>query len=298
MKVEVNAFNRILSDFYGVELSEEEKKWFALDGKELKGSILHGDKRGDATVLAVRHEDREVYAQNFFHGKKESEVAAARSLLNATLAEQKVTMDALHFKPLTLEPIQQAGGTYLIGLKENQKELLAEMKFCAVQQKPTFTYQTDWEKGHGRKEQRNYNSFDLHGAYIDKRWDDSGMKTLIQVERQRIVCRGEIELNTSVQISYFISNMEVQNKDQALELFGAVRDHWQVETANNDRDCILSEDKSKCKFTRVNQVMASCRTLVIKMLKKHSTKNRAEVLDDFSADFQQCCSFLKESNFL
>lgn len=295
MKVNGTAFSRLIFDYYGIALSEEEKEWFSLDGKELKGSILPGDKRGEAIALAVRHKDRAVSRISFFNGSKESEVVAVRSMLKEPLIKQKMTMDALHFKPLTLEPIHSAGGTYLVGLKENQKELFAEMEFCVRQLKPCFQYNSAWERGHGRLEQRNYSCYPTKGAYIDKRWAKAGLKTLLKVQRQRFVCNSQ---NKSVQISYFLSNMELHNEQDALELFQAVRRHWQVETANYIRDCILAEDKLRCIDSRANRTMALCRTLAIKVLNKSSVKNRAEQMDCFADDFQLCINFLKSINFL
>jgi len=35
----------LIFDYYGIELSEKEKQWFAGDGKELKGSILKGEDK-------------------------------------------------------------------------------------------------------------------------------------------------------------------------------------------------------------------------------------------------------------
>jgi len=36
-----------------VSLDEKERRWFALDGKELRGSIETGSRRGEALVQAV-----------------------------------------------------------------------------------------------------------------------------------------------------------------------------------------------------------------------------------------------------
>jgi len=298
MKVNGTAFGRLIFDYYGIELSEEEKEWFSFDGKELKGSILSGDKRGEAIALAVRHEDRAVSEIAFFNGSKESEVAAVRSMLKEPLVSQKLTMDALHFKPLTLEPIHVAGGIYLVGLKKNQKELLSEMKFCVEQLKPCFEDNSEWEKGHGRWEQRSYFCYDIEGAYIDERWTKVGFKTLIKVERQRIVSKNPETENKNVQIAYFLSNMDVQKEQDALELFHAVRKHWQVETANYIRDCILAEDKLRCIDSRTNRTIALCRTLAIKLLDKSDIKNKAEQMDYFADDFRLCLNFLKSINFL
>ena len=45
-KVSRVAFEQLLFKYAKIELNEEQKQWFAGDGKELRGSIEKGDKRG------------------------------------------------------------------------------------------------------------------------------------------------------------------------------------------------------------------------------------------------------------
>ena len=77
-KVSAKLFDRLLLSSYGVSLSEDAKRWFGVDGKELKGSIESGGKRGEAVVQAVTHDTREAPGQDYYHGRKESEVVTAR----------------------------------------------------------------------------------------------------------------------------------------------------------------------------------------------------------------------------
>ena len=136
-KVNLILFETLLFDYYKLELTEEQKEWFAGDGKELRGSIDKGDKRGEALVQLVRHRDRKLLGQNRYNGKKESEKLCLRELLSQTGAlSQKITADALHLSPKTTEPIAKAGGVFIIGLKGNQKGLLAQMEKCSTQLKP------------------------------------------------------------------------------------------------------------------------------------------------------------------
>lgn len=67
------------------------------------------------------------------------------------------------------------------------------------------------------------------------------MRTVIKVSRDR-----EEEAKTgkkSRERSYYVSN-EVGKYEQ---LSKAIRNHWQVETANYIRDCTLKEDKLRSK---------------------------------------------------
>lgn len=79
--VDLGVFEAHIFNFYGITLSEEEKKWFSGDGKELRGSIEKGDKRGEAVVQIVAHETGQVLSETFYNGKKESEKPAIRDLI-------------------------------------------------------------------------------------------------------------------------------------------------------------------------------------------------------------------------
>ncbi len=95
-KVSVTVFDSLLFANYGIKLSEDERKWFGLDGKELRGSIEKGNKRGEAIVQAVAHNNCQTVAQDYYSGEKESEVPVVRKLLGKDdLASQKISLDAL-----------------------------------------------------------------------------------------------------------------------------------------------------------------------------------------------------------
>ncbi|MDQ3181645.1 MAG: ISAs1 family transposase [Acidobacteriota bacterium] len=239
-KVAVEVFDRLLFENYRFKLSKAERKWFAVDGKELRGSIQTGAKRGEAVVQAIAHQSGVSLAQDYYSGSKESEVKAVRQLLeNSSLSSAKVSFDALHCKPATLLIIAQAKGKYLVGLKGNQKQLLKQVSQAISEQ--AFLYKTVGdEKGHGRIESRRYEIYDLLEIKKECRWQECQMRTVIKVIRQRE------ELKTgkkSREESYYLTN-EVGNYE---EICVAIRKHWQVETANHIRDVTLKEDKMRSK---------------------------------------------------
>jgi hypothetical protein len=148
--VAVSVFDGLLFAHYGIQLNEAEREWFAIDGKELRGSIESGARRGEAVVQAVSHAGQQVVAQDYYSGEKESEVPIVRKLLNAAgLASQKISFDALHCKPATLEIVARRKGKYLVGLKENQKQLKRQISLAS--EKEAFLAKLGTEgKGHGR----------------------------------------------------------------------------------------------------------------------------------------------------
>lgn len=98
-KVSGTAFDRLIFAEYGIKLSKKQRKWFAIDSKELKGSIKKGEKRGEAVVLAVEQETQTIQAQNYYAGNKESEIEKSRELIKENgLSGEKVSFDALHCK--------------------------------------------------------------------------------------------------------------------------------------------------------------------------------------------------------
>lgn len=240
-KVNLSVFEQLLYETYKIELTQEEKSWFSGDGKEMRGSIESGNKRGEAIVQLVRHEDRAVLGQAYYNGDKESERPCLRQLMIETDAlTQKNTLDALHLCPETTKPIAQAGGIYIIGLKGNQKELLEDMKKDASFLEPV-NQQVTVDKGHGRVEKRTYFQYDISWEYFEERWEGSNFQSLFKVHRNRFV------LSTGTQsdeTAYYISNGGIDKNE---DYFGAIRTHWAVEVNNHVRDVTLKEDHLKTK---------------------------------------------------
>jgi len=240
-KVNLLCFEKLLFKHYGIELSEEEKSWFSGDGKELRGSIETGDKRGTAIVQLVRQSDKAVLGQNFYEGKKESEKPTLRDLIKQTGASsEKITADALHLNPEMTELIAGNGGIFMIGLKENQKELLADMRKDASFLTPVNQLVTT-QKGHGRIDRRSYFHYDVSWEYFDERWSKSNFQSLFKVIRERYnLTTGK----TSTETAFYISNGKYEETE---DYFGALRNHWAVEVNNHIRDVTLNEDRLRTK---------------------------------------------------
>ena len=244
-KVDLAKFEEILFAHFSIQLDKEEKQWFAGDGKELRGSIEKGSKRGEVIVQLVRHEDGCVLGQSRYNGEKESEKPCLRNLIESKSAEsQKITADALHLNPAMTSMIEQAKGIFVIGLKENQRELLADMKWHIKNHQPLASH-TTLDKGHGRLEQRHYYHFDVSKEYFDKRWKTTNFRSLFKVIRHRTILKTD---EHSEETAYYISNGNLLDKTEpAVEYFEAIRNHWSVEVNNHIRDVTLSEDHLRTK---------------------------------------------------
>ena len=289
-KVSAKVFTQLIFANFGVKLSKKQKKWFAVDGKEMRGSIKKGEKRGEVVVQAVEQESGATHSQTYYQGNKESEIESGRSLMKENgLLGENLTMDALHCNPTTLSMIAEKG-RYVVGLKENQPELKRVISEEIKRSKPRYRTQKS-EKQSGRIETRKYAVYDIEKVAKDERWEKSKIKIVIKVDRERIeVKTGKENRETSL----YISNERGQMKESC----EAIRKHWQVEVNNHVRDMTLAEDKLCVKKPIVNRVMAGVRTLALAILKLTKCCNKKAKLDDFADDFGSLILCLKSIHFL
>jgi len=280
--------------WFNIVLDEEQKRWFSLDGKELRGSIQSGHTRGQVLVSALDHQTHQVVAQTYYAGTKESERPAVAQLIeDQNLSHQKLSLDALHLIPSTLNLIHTRGGQYVVGLKPNQAHLY---RLCTV--KDLFEI-ADYErvdveiKKHGRVEQRRYRSYMLRAGSVAVRWQRAGLCTLLCVVRSRAKS-GVL----SEEVSYYVSNHPPANQAQADELFDAIRGHWGIEVMHHKRDVSLSEDDLRTGKAGVSRLLGSLRTLVINLLEGMNVKNMAAQLDTFADKFAMLIQFLTQQMVL
>jgi len=91
-------------------------------------------------------------------------------------------MDAHHCNPETLTQINQAEGLYLVQVKENQPKLLEQCRILADQSSCVETI--DYDLSHGHISTRQANLYDLSLSDIDDRWQNTGLRTLIAMNRE------------------------------------------------------------------------------------------------------------------
>lgn len=289
--------NGLIERCFGVRIQyNQSKKWIAIDGKALRGTLDAGDKQN--LILAVDHDTREVVAQARQCGDKSSEIPVVRELLkDSGLEKQKVSLDAHHFNPITTTQIHQAEGIYLTQVKENQATFLKQCKLLHTQSLP-LAETIGHEKEHGRVTTRRAHLFSLTSLTLDSRWKNSGLSTLIVVERDTFEIAKQ---KTSVDTSYYVSNSVLESdaiKPLTEELAQAIRCHWGVESNNWIRDVTFNEDRIKTKAGNQSQIMALLRGLAIELIRKTSPKNFQATIENFSDSVSTLESMLKQVKFL
>ncbi len=290
--------NKLSEDHLGLHIERTESdEWHTVDGKTLRGTTHADDKQGERIVTAVGQTSRQTVGHEGFGGSKGEERAAVQELLEETgLEKKRVSLDALHMIPKTTTQINQAGGKFIIQVKKNQKKLCAALESTAEQDDPLGVW-VSANKGHGRIEVRKATLFDVSTAPFADRWQESDFQTFILMERQRTEV---VKQKTSTQISYYISNEPVnkENDQEQKIVVEAIRGHWGVESENWIRDVTFGEDGVKTKDGQQAQVMASLRTLSIRLFRKANFKNFQATLERFTDCPDQFENFLHRFGFL
>jgi predicted transposase YbfD/YdcC len=289
--------DKLIERCFGVRIQcHEDPQWVAVDGKTLRGTLAGGENQ--SLILAITHETHEVVGQARQIGAKSSEIPVIRELLKATgLEQQKVSLDAHHFNPETTAQIHQAGGIYLIQAKENQPILLQQCQTLAASHS-ALAETAEHDKAHGRITSRRAKLFSLAPLILDQRWKDSGLSTLVVMERETFEVSKQ---KTTVETSYYVSNPVISSlgiHSTAQDLTQAIRQHWGVESNNWIRDVTFKEDHIKTKAGNQAQIMGRLRSLAMALIRKSSAKNFQAAIETFIDSVPTLESMLRQVKFL
>jgi hypothetical protein len=140
--------------------------------------------------------------------------------------------------------VHGANKGYVLGLKENQPELLREAKRLLVpllRGQPPEAETAAWERDHrGRWIKRQmWRTFEIAG-YLD--WPHLQQAIVVRTlqrigDPQRGPCKTEI-----VEDRYFVSNLAAGHRLKGEHMLRAIRQYWQVEEHNRMMDVELEED--------------------------------------------------------
>ena len=154
------------------------------------------------------------------------------------------------------------------------------------------------EKSHGRVTTRRARLFSLASLTLDSRWNDSGLSTLLVVEREAFDVHTK---KTSHDTAHYAGNAVAEASaagSLAGELAQAVRGHWGVESNNWIRDATFGEDGVKTKVGNQAQVMGLLRGLAIELIRKTMPKNFQAAIDKFVDSPDDLKSMLLQVKFL
>jgi predicted transposase YbfD/YdcC len=272
----------------------------AFDGKAQRGRLACADHPEYPVHMlsAVLHDLGIVLAQaplDHTGEKAEAELTAAPALVaRLDWTGGVLTGDALYCHAGLCETVRDAGGDYLLIVKENQVTLLraittlfasrADAALRAASLPPLDMREaTTVDKGHGRLEVRQLVTSTALNDYLG--WP--GLAQVFVVERTWWE-RGE----RKTAVRHGITSLPPAVAD-AQRLLVLVRGHWQIENGlHYVKDVTLGEDRSLIRKGHGPSNMAILRDTVVSLLHRAGWRTIAERLRHYSGDVHAALTLL------
>ena len=225
-----------------------------LDGKTVRGAKdADGNQRHLLAVLAGRSAQSSVIAAQAEVGVKTNEVPMAKEVLGQVdLHGTLVSADALHTVKATAEFIHDAGGEFVLPVKENRQALFDALDALPWREVPVAHTATD--RGHGRITTRTIQVLpapeDLPFPHV---------KQVMLIERYVTDLHG----NRVSAVAALGVASPAPGQISAAGLAWHVREQWAIESLHWLRDTLYQEDKSQVRTRSGPRIMAALRNLAI-----------------------------------
>lgn len=276
-QLDPEALERCLARWIGASGIVSQDDVVAIDGKTLRRSHdRRSGKKALHLVCAWAVESRIVLGQRAVDVKS-NEITAIPELLKLFDVNGKiVTIDAMGTQERIAAQIVEAGGDYVLAVKDNQPTLHAEVRYLLSRvDHPDYPKLLHDEhrcvgKDHGRLEKRHVQVITdpqrLHSLDPQGRW--SGLRSIVAVHSSRV-----IDGNSSVETRYFISSLD----GNAKRIAHAIRAHWDIENGLHwTLDVVFREDESRVRTGHSPQNFAALRRLALGILKR-DTSNKTSL---------------------
>lgn len=267
------AFERCFVNWMAAVVDLSQGKLLAIDGKSIRRSFEHAwDKIGMAHLVSafVEH-NGQTFAQLKTQGKG-GELAGIKQLLGLIdLKGATVTIDAIGAQKTIAQQIIDAGGHYVLAVKDNQPTLhraiqveLDDMIRDRFKDVP-HDYHESVNPGHGRIETRRVWTTDqLDWLKVAQDWP--GLKSVVVVQAKRQVpAHGD-----SVERRYYISSLPA---DAAMHA-RAIRGHWSIENRlHHVLDVSFNEDASRIRRDHAPENVSRLRRIALNLLRIHGDRH-------------------------
>lgn len=236
--LDTDEFSQCFSEWTKEISKLTEGEVIAIDGKRLRGSYDTDSYKAAIHMVSAYASQNSLTLGQVSCEEKSNEITAIPKLLEfISIKGCIVTIDAMGCQKDIAEKIIEKEADYILAVKENQKELLEQVKKVLNITK-TKNINIDIDSGHGRVEERKcIVTDDLRFFDVINEWKD--IKTVIKIESEQYT---KINRKTQRESRYYISSLSAD----AEKINHAVRNHWSVE--NNLHwmlDVVFREDESR-----------------------------------------------------
>ncbi|QFY44721.1 ISAs1 family transposase [Candidatus Methylospira mobilis] len=221
-RIERKAFADAFMRWVQVALPSLSGEQICLDGKTLRGS-REGDKAVHL-VSAYAAKARLVLAQQAV-ANKSNEINAIPDVLSMLEWEGAVvTIDAMGCQKNIARQIAEAGGDYVLALKDKHPTLCEDVRLWLETEttKAALPVHETVEKDHGRIEIRRY-SLSGNIDWLEQKQEWAGLVAVGRVESTR-TCGGK----TSTECRYYLCSF-----NDLLRFAGITRGHWGIENGQH-----------------------------------------------------------------
>jgi len=247
----------------------------AIDGKTIRHSFTQGDPENSVHIISAWASGSGLSLGQLLVDGKSNEITAVPKLLREiNVKGATVSLDAMGCQKKIAQEIHFAGGHYLLALKGNHGTLHADvvslfgdpeaLRYGQRKGAAYGEYQGEFEKGHGRIEQRSIRVTD----YLDwfepaerKHW--LGLGSIVEVTSTR-----DTGKTSSEEKRYYLTS----HQPEAEKLLGLVRGHWGIENSCHwVLDVTFNEDQCRARTGNAAQNLALLRKLTLNLLRADKT---------------------------
>jgi len=275
-----DTINRVFSAIDSEQFEERFIEWvnslseitkgqvIAIDGKTLRGAKANGKKSPVHMVSAWANENNLVLGQIRVN-EKSNEITAIPVLLETLMIKDCIiTIDAMGTQTDIAEKIIDNNANYILAVKENQKQLLEEIK-DEFKFSKNIEIDTNIDIGHGRIETRKCSVISdfLFIENPDNKWKE--LKQIVKIESIREFKNSD--KHTEKATRYYIASLN--NKAQQYQ--SNIRSHWGVENKLHwTLDVGFSEDASRKRNKNAAQNYSILLKIALNLLKNEKTEKQ------------------------
>lgn len=236
----------------------------AFDGKALRGSADPAQGGSALMTLCAFASDTGLTLAQVPVDEKSNEIPALLALLrDLDVAGRAVTADALHCQRDTAAGIAEAGGRYVLPLKENQKTLHDDAALFLADPATPVALHLDVDGGHGRIDTRLARvTTDVDWLRDQHNWP--GLAALGMVERVR-----ETRTGTTRETQMYL----LGHAFPAAELAALARGHWGIENRLHwVLDVSMGEDGCRARRDHAPENLATLRRIALNAIRRLPTR--------------------------